>query len=82
MVRLTSASVWAVCCAVVATVSGPEFRKPTIEQLSTFVAPTYQALIDGARYCELQLRSIIDAVRPDVIVEDNVVTFPALMTSR
>ena len=61
--------------------TAPEFRKPTIEQLSTFVAPTYQALIDGARFCERQLRSIIDEVRPDVIVEDNVVTFPALMTS-
>jgi MGT family glycosyltransferase len=61
--------------------TAPEFRKPTIEQLSTFVAPTYQALIDGARFCEQQLRSIIDDVRPDVVVEDNVVTFPALMTS-
>ena len=61
--------------------TAPEFRKPTIEQLSTFIRPTHQALIDGARYCETQLRSIIDAVRPDVIVEDNVVTFPALMTS-
>ena len=61
--------------------TAPEFGKPTVEQLSTFVAPTYQALIDGARFCELQLRSIIEAVRPDVIVEDNVVSFPALMTS-
>lgn len=61
--------------------TAPEFRKPTIEQLSTFIQPTYQALIDGARYCEMQLRSIIEDVRPDVIVEDNVVTFPALMTS-
>jgi MGT family glycosyltransferase len=61
--------------------TAPEFGKPTIEQLATFVAPTYQALIDGARFCEPQLRSIIGAVRPDVIVEDNVVSFPALMTS-
>ena len=28
-----------------------------IEQLATFVQPTYQALIDGARYCEPQLRA-------------------------
>jgi MGT family glycosyltransferase len=61
--------------------TAPEFRKPTIEQLSTFVAPTYQALIEGARFCERRLRSIIEDVRPDVVVEDNVVTFPALMTS-
>ncbi|MFD1827601.1 glycosyltransferase [Mumia zhuanghuii] len=61
--------------------TAPEFRKPTVEQLESFVAPTYQALIDGAVYCEPQLRAIIAEHQPDVIVEDNVVTFPALMTS-
>jgi MGT family glycosyltransferase len=61
--------------------TAPEFRKPTIEQLSSFVQPTYQALIDGAKHCEPQLRSIIAEHRPDVLVEDNVVTFPALLTS-
>ncbi|MFL5749405.1 MAG: glycosyltransferase [Chloroflexota bacterium] len=61
--------------------TAPEFRKPTIEQLSTFMQPTWQALIDGARYCEPQLREIIGRQRPDVIVEDNVVCFPALVTA-
>ena len=61
--------------------TAPEFRKPTIEQLETFVKPTYQALIDGAKYCEPRLREIIATHRPDVIVEDNVVLFPALVTS-
>jgi MGT family glycosyltransferase len=61
--------------------TAPEFRKPTIEQLSTFIRPTWQALIDGAVYCEPQLRAIIERTRPDVIVEDNVVCFPALMTA-
>ena len=61
--------------------TAPEFRKPTVEQLATFMAPTWQALIDGARYCEPQLREIIARVRPDVVVEDNVVAFPALMTA-
>ena len=32
-------------------------------------------------YCEPQLREIIARVRPDVIVEDNVVAFPALLTA-
>ena len=36
--------------------TAPEFRKPTVEQLTSFVQPTYQALIDGAKYCEPQLR--------------------------
>lgn len=61
--------------------TAPEFRKPTIDQLATFMQPTWQALIDGAVYCEPQLRQIIERVRPDVIVEDNVVAFPALLTS-
>src|ERR1043166_8640143 len=28
--------------------TAPEFRKPTIEQLGTFLRPTWQALIDGS----------------------------------
>ena len=61
--------------------TAPEFRKPTIDQLATFMQPTWQALIDGARYCEPHLREIIARQRPDVIVEDNVVAFPALQTA-
>ena len=61
--------------------TAPEFRKPTIEQLESFIKPTYQALIDGAKYCEPRLREIVAKHRPDVIVEDNVVLFPALVTA-
>lgn len=59
----------------------PEFRKDTIEQLETVVAPIWQELIDGAKYCEPQLREIIARVQPDVIIEDNVPCFPALVTA-
>jgi MGT family glycosyltransferase len=61
--------------------TAPEFRKPTIDQLESFIQPTYQALIDGAKYSEPRLRQIIATHRPDVIVEDNVVLFPALTTA-
>jgi MGT family glycosyltransferase len=61
--------------------TSPEFRKPTIEQLTTFMQPTWQALIDGAIYCEPHLREIVARQKPDVIVEDNVVLFPALVTA-
>ena len=61
--------------------TAPEFRKPTIEQLTTFIQPTFQALIDGAVYCEPRLREIIKKVKPDVIVEDNVLCFPATVTA-
>jgi MGT family glycosyltransferase len=61
--------------------TAPEFRKPTREQLQTFIQPTYQALIDGAKYCEPRLRAIVAEHRPDVVVEDNVVLFPALVSA-
>jgi MGT family glycosyltransferase len=61
--------------------TAPEFRKPTIEQLETWIKPVWEELITGARYCEPQLKAIIERVRPDVIVEDNVVAFPALTTA-
>ena len=61
--------------------TAPEFRKPTIEQLESFMVPTWQALVDGVTFSEQQIRGILDRVRPDVVVQDNVVCFPALMTS-
>ena len=61
--------------------TAPVFRKPTIEQLGEFIAPTWRALVDGARYVHPRLVEIIDELAPDVIVEDNVVGFPALAAS-
>jgi MGT family glycosyltransferase len=61
--------------------TAPEFRKPTIEQLSTWIKPVWAELIGGARYCQEQLAAIVARARPDVIVEDNVITFPALLTA-
>ncbi len=62
------------------TETAPEFRKPTIEQLDTFIRPVWESLIDGAKYCEPQLREILARAQPDVIVEDNVSGFAALLT--
>jgi MGT family glycosyltransferase len=58
--------------------TAPVFRRPTIEQLEAFIAPTFQALVDGARHVDERLTEILAEVAPDVIVEDNVVAFPAL----
>ena len=58
--------------------TSPTFRKPTIEQLADFIEPTFRALCDGARYVDERLREIFDELEPDVIVEDNVVGFPAI----
>lgn len=59
--------------------TAPVFRKSTKEQLAEFIAPTFQALTDGARYVDYRLLEIIDELEPDLIVEDNVVSFPALL---
>jgi MGT family glycosyltransferase len=61
--------------------TAPVFRKPTIEQLGEFIAPTFQALIDGARYVDDRLREIFDEIRPGCVVVDNVVSFPAVPAS-
>ena len=61
--------------------TAPVFRTPTIEQLESFIAPTWQALLDGSRYVEPRLREIFAELEPDVIVEDNVPCFPAVVTA-
>jgi MGT family glycosyltransferase len=61
--------------------TAPEFRKPTIEQLETFILPVWEELVDGARYVDDRLREIFEELEPDVIVEDNVVAFPAVPAS-
>ncbi len=61
--------------------TAPIFRQPTIEQLAGFIQPTWEALTDGSRYVEPRLNEIFAELRPDVIVEDNVVGFPAVVTA-
>jgi len=61
--------------------TAPVFRRPTIEQLAGFVEPTMRALVDGSRYVEKRLAEIVEEVDPDVVVEDNVVSFPALLAN-
>jgi MGT family glycosyltransferase len=61
--------------------TAPEFRKPTIEQLETFIFPVWEELVDGARYVDERLREIFGELEPSVIVEDNVVAFPAVQAS-
>src|SRR6195952_760222 len=61
--------------------TAPVFRKSTRDQLAEFIAPTFQALIDGAKYVDERLGEIIGELQPDLVVEDNVVTFPAVFAS-
>jgi len=61
--------------------TAPHFRESTFEQIQTLIRPIWQSLIDGAVYVEPRLREIFAELRPDVIVEDNVVAFPAVVTA-
>ena len=61
--------------------TAPVFRKSTFEQLTEFIAPTWQALLDGARYVDERLAEIFGELEPDAIVEDNVCAFPAIPAS-
>jgi MGT family glycosyltransferase len=61
--------------------TAPVFRKSTLEQLSEFIAPTWEALCDGARHVDDRLVEVFDELRPDAIVEDNVCSFPAILAS-
>ncbi len=61
--------------------TAPVFRKSTFDQLGEFILPTWQALVDGARHVDGRLVEILEELAPDVVVEDNVVGFPAIPAS-
>ncbi|MGE5857174.1 MAG: glycosyltransferase [Solirubrobacterales bacterium] len=61
--------------------TAPVFRKSTFDQLGEFIAPTWEALLDGARYVDERLVEIFEELEPDAIVEDNVCAFPAIPAS-
>ncbi len=59
----------------------PEFATPTIDQLATVIRPIWRELIAGSRFADARLREVVGAVRPDVIVQDDVIGFPGLVAS-
>jgi len=59
-------------------VTAPEFRKPTIEQISTVTLPIWQALVAGEQFAHARLMEIWQDVRPDVVCTDNVTGYPAV----
>jgi len=56
----------------------PHFRLSPIDQLETYVAPTWEAIVDTAINAEAPLRQLLPRLKPDAIVLDNVVMFPAI----
>jgi UDP:flavonoid glycosyltransferase YjiC (YdhE family) len=61
--------------------TAPHFRKSTTEQIDTLTLPIWEQLVSGAMYVEERLGEIFVEVQPDVIVQDNVVAFPAVLAA-
>ena len=59
-------------------VTAPEFRKPTIEQITTVTEPIWAALVAGEQHSHERVLAIWGEVRPDVVVTDNVTGYPAI----
>ncbi|MEU2620664.1 glycosyltransferase [Streptomyces sp. NPDC007157] len=57
------------------------FRGTTLEQLSTVIRPQWAELARAAEYAHPRLRAIIDEVRPDLIVVDDVGADPSVAAS-
>ncbi|MBZ9994770.1 nucleotide disphospho-sugar-binding domain-containing protein [Mesorhizobium sp. BH1-1-4] len=59
----------------------PHFRLSPIDQLETYVAPTWQAIVDTAVNAEAPLRQLLARLKPDAVVLDNVIMFPAIASA-
>ncbi len=56
----------------------PNFRKPPIEQIDTYVKDCWSAIVDSAKWAQKDLPAVLARIRPDVIAVDNVILFPAI----
>ncbi len=56
----------------------PHFRLSPLDQVSTYVAPVWDAIVDTALYAEDDLQKQLAIIKPDLICVDNVILFPAI----
>jgi MGT family glycosyltransferase len=56
----------------------PHFRLSPIEQLSTYVIPVWEAIVDSAVIAEDGLYAHLQRIKPDLVAVDNVILFPAI----
>lgn len=57
------------------------FNQDPTAQLTSYVAPTWEAIVDTAIQVELGLEQLLRRIKPDGIVLDNVIMFPAIANS-
>ncbi|PLS21193.1 glycosyltransferase [Neptunicoccus cionae] len=56
----------------------PHFNLDPLAQLDTYVEPTWKAIVDTAIAVEDDLARLLAQIRPDAVVLDNVIMFPAI----
>lgn len=56
----------------------PHFNLNARAQLDRYVAPTWEAIVDSAIDVEDSLRAVLAQIRPDAVLLDNVILFPAI----
>ena len=54
------------------------FNQSPLEQLTSYVAPTWEAIVDTAIQAEAGLEALLKRIKPEAIVLDNVIMFPAI----
>ena len=59
--------------------TAPYFSTSTREQITTVIEPIWRQLLEAAIYADPQYEAAVAECRPDVIVQDNVSAFPALV---
>ncbi|MEQ3695572.1 MAG: glycosyltransferase [Pseudomonadales bacterium] len=56
----------------------PHFHLSPIDQIETYVAPVWEAIVESAICAEDDLKRQLDIIKPDLICVDNVIMFPAI----
>lgn len=57
------------------------FDQDPLTQLTTYVAPTWEAIVDTAIAVDQSLEQLLTQIQPDAILLDNVIMFPAILRS-
>ena len=60
----------------------PNFDLSPQQQLSTYVGPTWDAIVDTVIAADASLERALTQIKPDAIVLDNVIMFPAIANAR
>ena len=55
----------------------PNFNRSPYEQIDNYVKECWEAIVDTSKWAQKELPAVLNDLRPDIILIDNVVLFPA-----